>query len=190
MNNHTDQVIIKEVLAGNTAAYTALVNRYRNMVFTLAYNIILNREDAEEVAQDIFVKAFNALRSFKEQSAFSTWLYRIVVNTALNKKKLRRFTTVDIAEQITSEEQENVYSLLQQHISRDQKKYIQLAMNALRDDERICMTMFYLNELPVNEIHELTGISVANIKVILHRGRKHLYDQLHGLLKTEIKNLI
>ena len=113
-----------------------------------------------------------------------------MVNTALNKKKLRRFTTVDIGEQITSEEQENVYSLLQQHISRDQKKYIQLAMNALRDDGRICMTMFYLNELPVNEIHELTEISVANIKVILHRGRKHLYDQLHGLLNTEIKNLI
>jgi RNA polymerase sigma factor (sigma-70 family) len=177
-------------LEGNSAVYSVLVNRYRNMVFTLAYNIILNREDAEEVAQDAFLKAFNALRSFKKDSTFSTWLYRIVVNTALNKKKLKRFITVDITEEITTEEDYNIYPLLQQYENRDQKKFIQLAMNALRDDERICISMFYLNELSVNEIHELTEISSANIKVLLYRGRKHLYAELDNMLKMEIKNLI
>ncbi len=190
VNNQADQLIISKVLAGDTVVYAVLVNRYRNMAFTLAYNIITNREDAEEVAQDAFVKAFHALESFKEQSTFSTWFYRIVVNAALNKKKLKKFTTHDVTEQITDTEQESVGSLLQLYESRDQKKYLQRAMLELRDDERICITMFYLNELSITEIHELTGLSAANIKVLLHRGRKHLYDKLHDLLKTEIKNLI
>ena len=190
VNHQTDELIIAKVLEGDSAAFSALVTKYGNMVFTLAYNIILNREDAEEVAQDAFLKAFNALQSFKKQSAFSTWLYRIVVNVALNKKKLKRFITADINEDITTDEDYNIYSLLEQYQSRDQKKFIQLAMNSLREDERICITMFYLNELSVSEINELTGISIANIKVLLHRGRKHLYAQLNNLLKTEIKNLM
>lgn len=190
VNHQTDELIITKVLEGDSVAYSALVTKYSNMVFTLAYNIILNREDAEEIAQDAFLKAFNALSSFKKQSAFSTWLYRIVINVALNKKKLKRFITADIDEEITTDEDDNIYSLLDQYENRDQKKFIQLAMIALREDERICITMFYLNELSVSEIHELTGISIANIKVLLHRGRKHLYEQLNNLLRTEIKNLM
>ena len=190
VNHQTDELIITKVLKGDSAAYGALVTKYSNMVFTLAYNITLNREDAEEVAQDTFLKAFNALSSFKKQSAFSTWLYRIVVNVALNKRKLKKFIIADINEEITAEEDYNIYSLLEQYKSRDQKKFIQLAMSTLREDERICITMFYLNELSVNEIHKLTGVSIANIKVLLHRGRKHLYAQLNNLLKTEIKNLM
>jgi RNA polymerase sigma factor (sigma-70 family) len=190
VNHQTDELIITKVLEGDTAAYSALVTKYSNMVLTLAYNIILNREDAEEVVQDAFLKAFNALSSFKKQSAFSTWLYRIVVNVALNKKKLKKFITADIDEEITTGEDYNIYSLLEQYENKDQKKFIQLAMSALREDERVCITMFYLNELSVWEIHELTGISIANIKVLLHRGRKHLYAELNDLLKTEIKNLM
>ncbi len=190
VNHQTDELIITRILKGDSAAYGALVTKYSNMVFTLAYNIILNREDAEEVAQDAFLKAFNALPSFKKQSTFPTWLYRIVVNVALNKKKLKKFIVADINEEITTEEDYKIYPLLEQYESRDQKKFIQLAMSALREDERICITMFYLNELSVSEIHELTEISVANIKVLLHRGRKHLYAQLNNLLKTEIKNLM
>lgn len=191
MNNKTDLVIISKVLAGDVSAYNALVDKYRNMVFTLAYNIILNREDAEEVAQDVFVKAFTALKLFKRESGFSTWLYRIVVNTALNKKKLKKLRTLSIEEQLTGEiNDDNVYLLIHKHENRDAKKYIQLAMNALSEDERICMTMYYLNELSVSEINELTGISTANIKVLLYRGRKHIYNKMNNLLKDEIKNLI
>ena len=158
------------------------------MVFTLAYNIILNREDAEEVAQDVFVKAFTSLSGFKQQSKFSTWLYRITVNTALNKKKLQKLITVDMEEQASADEQVDDTVLLPQE-NKDMKQFIQQAMRALPDNERICITMFYLNELSVNEIGELTGITASNIKVLLHRGRKHLYTELNKLLKTELNNL-
>jgi RNA polymerase sigma-70 factor (ECF subfamily) len=79
---------------------------------------------------------------------------------------------------------------LEQYENNDRKKFVQLAMQHLKDDERICLNMYYLNEFKVNEIHELTGISPANIKVLLYRGRKNLYQQLERLLKAEINNLI
>jgi RNA polymerase sigma factor (sigma-70 family) len=189
VNQPTDQIIINKVLAGELSAYRVLVDRYGSMVFTLAYNIILNREDAEEVAQDVFVKAFTSLQSFKQQSKFSTWLYRIVVNTALNKKKLHKLVTLEITEEITSEEELAFTYTLPQYESKDMKQFVQSAVGALPDNERICITLFYLNELSVNEICELTGITTANIKVLLHRGRKHLYDKLNELLKTELSNL-
>ena len=186
VNSTTDQEIINEVLAGEIAAYSVLVNRYSSMVFTLAYNIMLNREDAEEVAQDAFVKAFTALSSFKQQSRFSTWLYRIVVNTALNKKKVHKLITTDITEQVMEDEQ--AYAL-PQYEKEDMKVFVQHAVNTLLCNERVCITMYYLNELSVSEIGELTGITTANIKVLLHRGRKHLYTTLNALLKTELNDL-
>src|SRR4051794_19563952 len=105
-----------------------MVDKYSSMVFTLAYNIILNKEDAEEVAQDAFVKAFTSLQSFKQQSTFSTWLYRIVVNTALNKKKLKKLVITDITDQAA--EEELAYSL-PLYEGRDMKQFVQHAVSAL-----------------------------------------------------------
>jgi RNA polymerase sigma-70 factor (ECF subfamily) len=190
MSNGDDLIIISKVLAGDVVAYSVLVNRYRNMVFTLAYNIILNREDAEEVAQDAFVKAYRSLSLFKEYSKFSTWLYRIVVNTSLNKKKLKKFNILTIEEQLTDEMPNDIYPLLHKYENKEQRKFIQLALDALNEGERICITLYYLNELSVSEINELTGISTANIKVLLYRGRKHIFCKLNSLLKHEIKNLM
>ncbi len=190
MNIATDIDIIQHVLAGNTEMYSVLVNRYKNKVFSLAYAIVSNREDAEEIAQDAFVKAFKGLSSFKERSSFSTWMYRIVVNTALNKKKLKKLVTVDDTYLIKQDESFGFESLTQYLKAEDQKKFIRMALDALNKQERLCLTLFYLSELSVKEIQEITAISESNIKVLLLRGRKHLYEELKKLLKSEVKNLI
>ena len=190
MNNATDIEIIRIVLAGNTEMYSLLVNRYKNKVFSLAYAIVSNREDAEEIAQDAFVKAFKGLPSFKERSSFSTWMYRIVVNTALNKKKLKKLVTVEATDQIKQNEPLDFESLTAYLKTDDQKKFIRMALDALNEQEKLCLTLFYLNELSVKEIQEITRISESNIKVLLLRGRKHLHEQLKKLLKSEVKNLI
>ena len=190
MNTATDIEIIQLVLAGNTAMYSLLVNRYKNKVFSLAYAIVSNREDAEEIAQDAFVKAFKGLPSFKERSSFSTWMYRIVVNTALNKKKLKKWVTVDDTDRVKQDEAFDFESLTQYLKTGDQKKFIRMALDALNGQEKLCLILFYLSELSVREIQEITRISESNIKVLLFRGRKHLYEQLEKLLKSEVKNLI
>jgi RNA polymerase sigma factor (sigma-70 family) len=188
--NKTDHELIHAVLAGNMIAFQTLVSKYKNMVFSLVYNILLNKEDTEEITQDSFIKAYKGLPGFKRESSFSTWLYRIAVNTALNKKKIQSFSITPIDDLNEIEDYNNLYTSLEQYENSDRKKYVQEALKQLKDDERICVTMFYLNELQVNEIHELTGFSVANIKVLLHRGRKNLYTQLERLLQSEINNLI
>lgn len=190
MNTATDIEVIQQILAGNTEMYTLLINTYKNKVFSLAYAIVSNREDAEEIAQDAFVKAFRGLSSFKERSSFSTWMYRIVVNTALNKKKLKKWIIVEETDQIIQDEPFGFDSLTAYLKSDDQKKFIRMALNALHEQEKLCLTLFYLNELSVKEIREITGLSESNIKVLLLRGRKHLYEQLKKLLKSEVKNLI
>ena len=190
MSDRTDYEIIKEVTAGNISAYTILLNRYKNMVFTLANNILQNREDAEELSQDVFIKAFNALPLFKGESLFSTWLYRIVINTSLNKKKSNKIKIYDDSSELHEDVYNDIDSLINQYEKKDRKKIVQSAIKLLKNDERLCITLFYINELSITEINKLTDISISNIKILLHRGRKSLYSQLNILLKAEINNLI
>ena len=93
-------------------------------------------------------------------------------------------------DKIVNIEDNSVDNLLEQQEKSDRKKIVRLAIALLKTDERLCITLFYLNELSIQEINELTDISIANIKVLLYRGRKNLYNHLNGMLKSEIKNLV
>ncbi len=187
----TDEtIIIKQVLAGNINAFATLVDRYKDLAITLAANIVLSSEDAEDIVQEAFIKAYSALATFKGNSKFSTWLYRIVLNIALNKRKNRKLDTVFIEDHLPATEAMNSYIDLSNYNSQQQKKYIREALKSLHEGERICITLYYLNELSLEEIKELTDYSASNIKVLLYRGRKQLYQQLESLLKTELKDLM
>lgn len=190
MTNQEEQLIIKNVIAGDTHAFAGLVNTYKDMAVILAYNILLNQEDAEEVAQDAFVKAYSSLHSYQAASKFSTWLYRIIVNTALNKKKLKKYSILELPELFNEELPAAAGTLPATQVTGEQRKHIQHGLRSITENERLCITLYYLNELSVEEIHALTGISLSNIKVLLHRGRKNLYTSLRKHLKTEISDLI
>lgn len=183
-------MIIDTILAGDRAAFAVLVDHYKDMAVVLAYNIVLNQEDAEEAAQDAFVRACTALHTFKSEARFSTWLYRIVVNTALNKKKIKKHAVVEITEATDGQLEQDTENFDAFLVSADHRKHIQQALQTLHHNERLCITLYYLNELSVAEIHRLTAISISNVKVLLHRGRKNLHAALHKHLKTEITNLI
>ncbi len=188
MTDTNDLPIIRAVLGGDTNAFASLVHKYKDVSMNLAYQIVLNREDAEEVAQDSFVKAFTKLSTFKAESKFTTWLYCIVVNTALNKKKVSKNSPL----QAYDYEQHDIAeaSFADLAIRAEHRFYIQLALKDLHQNERICLTLFYLEEQSVEEITVVTGLTRANIKVLLHRGRKNLYQALERHLKSELKNLI
>ena len=189
MNETEDYIIIRKVLSGDVNAFSKIVSNYKDLAFTLAYNIISNQEDAEEVVQDAFLKAYKSLHNFKNQSKFSTWFYRIVVNASLNKRKIRKFHTVSNEPELLTDTAFEMADF-DNYKAEEQKKFIKLSMAGLNEKERICITMYYLNELSIEEINDLTGISIASTKVLLYRGRKNLYIQLQKLLLTEAKNLI
>ena len=90
MNQASDTELIDRILSGEVSKYAMLVDRYKDLAFTVAYRILYHREDAEEIVQDAFLKAYQNLKLFKRKSRFSTWLYRIVYNTAVSKKRLKR----------------------------------------------------------------------------------------------------
>jgi len=187
--NNNDLLIIEKVLQGDRNAFAILVDNYKDMAVSLAFNILLNQEDAEEVAQDAFVKAYKALAAFKRQSKFSTWFYRIVVTTALNKKKLKKHPLVSI-ENSTGELLGISDNGVPELIGKANRQHVLQALKTLGDNERTCIALYYLDELSIEEIKSITGITTSNIKVLLHRGRKNMYMALQQLLKKEITDLI
>ncbi len=186
MKEQDDIFHVQQVLAGNTAAFAVLVEKHRDMAFTIANKIVRSREDAEEIAQDAFVKAYQSLRSFKGESKFSTWLYRIVYNAAIShtRRKKQDFTQLD--ERVVSDTTEDeIFENLDSLDTELQSKLVNEAINNLPADESAIVTLFYLKENTIDDISQITGLSVSNVKVKLFRIRKKLYDELQMKMQMQ-----
>lgn len=184
-----EEEFLNQVLAGNTHEFKYFVKKYKEMVFAIAFRILKNKEDAEEIAQDAFLKAFQKLNQFDRKAKFSTWLYKIVFRLALNKKRKFSFQVADFKEINELELMDDTSQSLQKLALDDQKKYIQLAINELNEDESLALTLFYLAENTIEEICEITNWTISNTKIKLHRGRKSLYFALNNQLKHEINSI-
>ena len=191
MNPTKDQNCIDSVLQGNADAYSYLVDSYKDMAYTIALKIVKNNEDAEEVAQDSFIKAYQRLSSFKGNSKFSTWLYTIVYRTAISKIRKKNLETTDIDEFVIENHAVDFsFSQLDSLKAEEQKKYVKAAISTLPELDALLITLFYLNENTFDEINEITGLTKTNIKVRLFRARKKLYKSLQKELKAELKTII
>jgi RNA polymerase sigma-70 factor (ECF subfamily) len=179
-----DEFYIDQVINGNNKAFASLVDKHKEMVFTIVVKILRNREDAEEIAQDTFVKAFNALSSFKREAKFSTWLYRIAYNAAISKsrKKRHEFTAID-EEMIDNYTTDTVSKSVNELDREEQIAAINTLMEKLPEEENLLLTLFYKKEKTVEEISEISGYSQSNVKVKLYRIRKKMYTELEGYLK-------
>jgi len=170
-----DQLIIQKVLQGNTNAFAELVNTYKNLVFTVALKMVKNREEAEEVAQDTFIKAFKNLGTFKGDSKFSTWLYKIAYHNCLDRfKLLQKQYNTDSIENMVSFNVASTDNILKSIERKDRAEAMKICLEELPEEERTVLWFFYYKELSLKEIVDITQYSEANIKVKLHRGRKHL----------------
>jgi RNA polymerase sigma-70 factor (ECF subfamily) len=176
MKNLTDVEIIESVKNGNQADYAVLIDRYKNKAFTMLKRMLKNDFDAEEVLMDSFLKAYNNLNTFKFESKFSTWFYRIVYNSALTKlsnakrKIENEMSSVDDLHFLQSSY--NADALVKEDLSILVKKIV----NELPPKNAAVITMFYLEEMSTEEISEVLQISVSNVKVILHRSRNLLKE--------------
>ena len=188
METRDDNQYISEVIAGNTASFAVLINRHKDLVFTIAMNITRNREDAEEVAQDAFVKAFQKLATFRQESSFQTWIYRIAYNEAISRIRKNKVRLLDLEEEITGnipeEEVEDDIAGLDVY---EQKMVIGKLLDNLPETDRVIVTLFYLDGQPITAISAVTGLGESNVKVRLHRIRKRIYSDLqHILLKRTL----
>ncbi|GGH12229.1 MULTISPECIES: RNA polymerase sigma factor [Pedobacter] len=188
----TDLELIQNILAGETAQYALLVKRHQRFVFTLALRFSKNREDAEEIAQDCFVKAYKALGTFKQTSKFSTWLYTITYTTAMTFLRKKRLDTNSIHDEETFLELENHTSSLNanDYEKQDGHTFLNRAINQLMPDDAAIITLFYKGEQSLEEIGETLHMEPNTIKVKLHRARQRLKEKLQNLLKDEVKELL
>lgn len=179
MHVHDDIAIIKLVLAGRKEAYGLLVNRYQGYVFTLCLRYVHEREVAEEVAQDVFVKAYRNLADFRGQSKFSTWLYTIVHSTCLTQLRKRKADTILPGDEHLEPLNAGEHTV-QQTESHTRKKVLNEAIGHLPEAEAEALTLYYLAEQTIDEIAIITGTTAGNVKVRLHRARQ----KLKGILQT------
>lgn len=189
--NKQVQDLWSKAIRGDINSIAQLVNTYKDFSYTIAMSVLANNEDAEEVVQDAFLKAFASLDKFRQASKFSTWLYRIVYNTALTKRKSRKMPTISMdqspaaEEEITTENQG--WDLLK---DTERKKYIALALGRLSAEDRLVLTLHYIEEKNIAEICEILGAGKSAIKMRLLRGRKQLETEFALLLNQETRNLL
>lgn len=184
-----DIAIIQMVLQGRQAAYATLVTRYQAYVFTIAMRHVNNRELAEELAQDVFVKAYRSLASFKGTSKFTTWLYTIAHNTCLShlrKKEDATFFPGDEKMHGWAEDTgggEHPAGRLEQ---KAQQQLLSGAIQHLPPADAEIITLFYQGEQSVEEISGTVGITTGNVKVRLLRARQKLKEILETRYSKEV----
>ncbi|ASU32204.1 RNA polymerase sigma factor [Mucilaginibacter xinganensis] len=188
----SDIELIDQVLAGNQSAYADLVKRHQRFVFTLALRFAKGREDAEEIAQDCFIKAYRSLASFQRQSKFSTWLYSIVYTTAMTFLRKKRVDTDSIDDEntyIQVESRSSAYDVNNAE-NRSRSFYLNQAIEQLLPDDAAIITLFYKGEQSLEEIGQALGMETNTVKVKLFRARQRLKEKLERNLKHEAKELI
>lgn len=187
MTNTKDKLYIDKVIDGDTNAFSYLVDNYKNMIYSLAYKMTKNKEEAEEISQDTFIKAYKNLSNFKGDSKFSTWLYKIAYHATLDavKKNKRNASTFEINE-ITYNQIKSVENILEGIERKERAKILNECLLKLPEEERSIIWMFYYEELSLKEIIEISGLSEANIKVKLHRARKRLLVIVEKTVEPEI----
>ncbi len=180
-----EYLLIDRILAGEQNLYAMLVDKHKSYAYTIAMKVLENRSDAEEAAQDSFIKAFHYLKGFNRQAKFSTWLYRIVFNTAISYKRKRKPAHQSIENSIIE------YSEQADHQTEHDDKHIFImkAMDKLNEADRLAIQLFYIKEFSMEEVADMMGQNINTIKVRVHRARLRLADELKGILKQEALTL-
>jgi len=188
----SDIALIERVLGGDQSAYAELVRRHQRFVFTLAMRFAKNREDAEEIAQDSFIKAYRSLSAFQGNSKFTTWMYSIVYTTAMTVLRKKRVDTTSIDDENTYIQLESTHGSFDNNTAEKKSRsyYLNLAISQLLPDDAAIITLFYNGEQSLEEIAATMGMETNTVKVKLFRARQRLKDKLEGLLKHEVKELI
>ena len=179
---------IKQVLKGDQNAYADIVNLYQHKLYQICYRMLSNKQEAEDIAQEAFVRAYINLHSYDQKRKFSTWLYRIATNLCIDrirKKKPDYYLDaqvpgtdgLDMYSQIASDEKLPEETVEQMEL----QERIQYEISRLPDKYRSVIVLKYIEELSLQEISEILDMPLGTVKTRIHRGREALRKQLNNL---------
>jgi RNA polymerase sigma-70 factor (ECF subfamily) len=188
----TDNEIIRSVLQGNSDDYRFLVEKYQQMVFRTCIGFVHSKDDADDLTQDVFIQAYQALQRFKGDSAFSTWLYRIAVNASLNK--VRKSPLKNLLQRIENytgkkNEQEALVSVSNGDdpenmlIRQEQIEAVRHALDTLPENQRTAIILSKYDDLSQKEIAEIMNTTEGAVEALLQRAKKNLRDKLSAKKK-------
>ncbi|MDR3246629.1 MAG: sigma-70 family RNA polymerase sigma factor [Prevotellaceae bacterium] len=184
MKNVDDLTCVQRAKNGDIQAFAAIVSDYKEMVFTIVMKMVQNREDAEDITQEVFIKVFRSLEKFKEEAEFSTWLYRIAYNATLSELRKKKLFFTSFEDDLISENK-----LFTDDKEVDEKEiklqYLEVALKKLSPDEIFLVTLHYLDDKSIEEISKISNLSISNVKVKLHRIRKKLSLEISKLMQDE-----
>jgi RNA polymerase sigma-70 factor (ECF subfamily) len=187
-----DRDLVRLAKKGDTRAFAKLMLEYQNKIYRLARRMTETDEDAEDVLQEAFIKAFKSLPGFKGKSKFSTWLYRITVNLALMKLRRKKIDSVSLDEPVTTDEgsvhreiEDEAMDPLQELIESESLEVLDEAISDLPKNYRAVFVLRHIEGLSTEETARIVGISVPAVKSRLHRTRILLREKLIGRLKNQ-----
>ena len=171
-------VYIQRVLDGDTDAFRFIIQEYKDRAYSLAISVVKDEFDAQDVVQTAFIKAYTKLDTFKGNSRFSTWLYRILINEALSTKRKSKDNTISIDDAASTNIPSEINNTFLKMEEDYQRYYINKALKDLSAKYSLALRLFYLEEFNIDEITQITGWTNSNTKVILHRGRNKMKKML------------
>ena len=168
-----DSQTISKAISGDPEALALLVNEYKDIAFNLALGIVKNKENAKDITQDSFLKVLENIKGFRNESKFSTWLYKIVYNQSM--QFIQKTNSINFSDINSVKDNDFIND-----VSNGEDKYLELyqTIDQLEDNERIVVKLFYLAGKSIKDINSISGLSISNIKVILYRARKRLNKKL------------
>lgn len=180
----SDRELVERAQAGSQDAFSALVEKYRAKMFNLAYSLTRNREAADDLAQEVFIKAYLALPKFKYQSAFGTWLYRIAVNASkdfLRKEGRLRKVSLEDSPPGTLMQEDDTVQIDEAKETEKQKQLVRQALKSLPEKYQVILTLRDIQGFPYGEISQVLDISPGTVDSRLHRARKMLRKKVHQI---------
>ncbi|MFD2585314.1 RNA polymerase sigma factor [Croceitalea marina] len=186
MEQNQYQPNVQLIINGNSQEFSKLVDNYKNLVFTVALRMLKNTEEAEEVTQDTFVKVFKSIKSFKGDSKFSTWIYRIAYNSCLDRlKKIKKVQQIKSFDEISGVEISDLSTVLDAIEREEKSKVLKQCIGLLSPSDSALLTLFYFEEKNLNELSKILNLTENNVKVKLFRARARLAKILKERLNPE-----
>jgi RNA polymerase sigma factor (sigma-70 family) len=187
MLKREDQFYIEKVLAGDSSAFAVLVERHKNNVFNICIKILRNKEEAEEVAQDTFLKVFEKLNTFKKEAKFSTWLFRIAYNMSISQQRKSKAKQLDIDDYfIETYSEDEMINILDLETIEERERKLKSAISNLDAEQELLLQLYYDKNMSVIDVAKITNLSESNVKVKIHRARQRLFKLMQPRSQAKI----
>jgi RNA polymerase sigma-70 factor (ECF subfamily) len=192
-----EEILIDKIKKGDVESFNILVEKYQKQVFNIAYRFVGNYEDANDIAQETFLKVYRSIKSFRKEASFKTWLYHITTNVCkdeLRKKKKTKLVSLDApvsgndGQEFERQFESSVLSPEEKYAIKEEQKFVQKIINSLPEDYRIVLVFRELQELSYQEISDILNCSIGTVKSRLNRGRKQLKEKMISHLEQKNKN--